>query len=201
MNTPDTALDQATHARVLEDTIVPKSRLSEANSHERPRAILLGGQPGSGKGGLVRSARSELANDVVVIDPDALRDYHPRVNDFRRTHPYLSNGEWSSELIRDLQAKGYEVEVRVMASPKLESELGVDERFSRGLDADGHGRYVPASVRDHVHDKLPSSLDTIHARTDVPIRLFDREGTQLYDSRIDARPPGTALEEARDARL
>ena len=49
--------------------------------------------------------------------------------------------------------------------------------------------------------KVPASLDTIHAQTDVPIRIFNREGKELYDSRHDARSPGSVLEESRKARL
>lgn len=39
----------------------------------------------------------------------------------------LSDGQWASDtLIKELQAQGYEIEVRVLATHKLESEHGVD---------------------------------------------------------------------------
>ena len=118
----------------------------------------MGGQPGAGKGGLARAAEKEPVGDVVKIDPDELRNYHPSVKEFQSTNPYtwsgrthadasqradelrnaavagkkniifdttLSNGQWTSELIKDLQAKGYDVQVRAMAAHKLESEHGV----------------------------------------------------------------------------
>ena len=184
-------------------------------------------QPGSGKGSLARAARSELKKDVVLIDPDALREFHPQVATFRNAHPYtwsgythpddsrwadellqatidgkknlifdttLSNGEWSANLIKDLQARGYDVEVRAMAAHKLESELGVDERFSTSLDRRGHGRYVPAGAREAIYTKLPISLDTVHAQTTAPIRIFDRSGVERYDSRTDPRPAGQVLQ-------
>ncbi|MFA0925303.1 zeta toxin family protein, partial [Xanthomonas fragariae] len=84
----------------------------------------------------------------------------------------LSNGEWSANLIKDLQARGYDVEVRAMAAHKLESEHGVDERFSTSLDRRGYGRYVPAGAREAIYTKLPISLDTVHAQTSAPIRIF-----------------------------
>ena len=227
-------LDPLTHARVFSETVVPRSELDEALPHARPKAIILGGQPGAGKGGLTQAAIHEFHGDIVPIDPDELRDYHPRVREFRSAHPYtwsshtqadagqwadelreaavagrkhfifdttLSNGSWSAELIRDLQAKGYEVEVRVVAAHALESELGVDQRYGRNLDKKGYGRHVPEGARDAIYDKVPASLDTIHAETTTPIRLFDREGRELYDNRTDARSPGQALIEAREARL
>lgn len=234
MTSSEDRLDPGTHARVFEERVVPKSKLLEKMSHDHPKAVILGGQPGAGKGGLARTARNELLGDVINIDPDELRDYHPRIREFRSAHPYtwsshtqadasqwadelreaavagrkhfifdttLSNGSWSAELIRDLQAQGYDVEVRVVASPKLESELGVDKRFLDQLNIDGYGRHVPEGARDAIYDKVPASLDTIHAETTTPIRLFDREGRELYDSRTDARSPGQALIEAREARL
>ncbi|RMH89100.1 hypothetical protein EBB59_10930 [Lysobacter pythonis] len=76
MSTPTDRLDPELHARVFEEQIVPKSLLSQKGSHEHPKAIILGGQPGAGKGGLARSAELELRDDIVKIDPDALREYH-----------------------------------------------------------------------------------------------------------------------------
>ncbi|MEQ7776934.1 zeta toxin family protein [Xanthomonas hortorum] len=114
----------------------------------------------------------------------------------------LANGEWASKtLIKGLQDNGYEVEVRAVASPKLESEHGVDSRFTANIDREGYGRYVPEGARDAIYSRIPGSLDTIHAVNNVPIRIFNREGIELYDSRTDARMPGQAMEEARNARL
>jgi predicted ABC-type ATPase len=233
VNTSVDTLDPETHARIFAKEIVPESGLLEASSQVRPKAIILGGQPGAGKGGLVRAARAELSGDVVIIDPDEMRKYHPRLEEFRATNPYdwstrthqdagqwadelrdaaingkknfifdttLSNGEWWSGLInKDL--KDYDVEIHVVATSKLESELGVDRRFSDSLDREGHGRYVPEGAREAIYNKVPSSLDMIRAQTNVPIRIFDREGKELYDSRTDPRSPGEVLEQARAARL
>jgi len=113
----------------------------------------------------------------------------------------LSSGDWTLQVIDEAKAKGYDIEVRVVAAHKLESEHGVDKRFTDNIDRRGHARYVPEGAREAIYDKVPASLDTIHASSDVPIRIFDREGTELYDSRIDPRPPGQVLEEARFARL
>jgi predicted ABC-type ATPase len=227
-------LAKEAHDRILREEILTRRNFVDATPQERPKAIILAGQPGAGKGTLGGRAEMELGNNVVTVDPDALRDYHPRVDGFRRETPYtwsgrthadasqwadelreatvsskknlifdttLSNGQWTSDLIKDLQAKGYEVEVRAIASPKLESELGVDGRFTRDVDKKGTGRHVPEGAREAIYDKLPNSLNTVHAQTDVPIRIFNREGVELYDSRTDTRLPGVALEEAREARL
>lgn len=113
----------------------------------------------------------------------------------------LDDGGKAVELISKLKDAKYDVEVRVMAAHQLESELGVDKRFSQSLDERGFGRHVPEDFRGKVYRNLPGNLDQVRAQTDVPIRIFNREGQQLYDSRSDARKPGEALHEAREARL
>lgn len=234
MNGQSTPLVPSEHRRVFLEDVAPESGLGRATSQEKPKAILLAGQPGAGKGRLADAAFKALEGDVVQIDPDELRKYHPGVDEFRKAHPYtwsglthadasqwadelleataaskknlifdttLSNGEWASQFVRDLQARGYEVEVRAIAAHRLESELGVDERFAKQFDEKSFGRYVPEGARDAIYGKLPGSLDTIHAQTDVPIRIFNREGAELYDSRTSAVAPGQVLQDARESRL
>ncbi|MER3054527.1 zeta toxin family protein [Xanthomonas hortorum] len=228
----DYALTHDEHGKILNEKIFPRSGLLQKTSFDHPNAIILAGQPGAGKGGLAKVAQLELIGDVVKIDPDELRDFHPQVRAIRNAHPYtwsgythpdasqwadellqatiegrknlifdttLSNGQWSSELIKDLQSRGYHVEVRAMAAHKLESEHGVDARFAQQLDLEGHGRYVPEGAREAIYTKLPISLDTVHEQTSAPIRIFNRQGAEVYDSRTDARPPGQVLEQARNA--
>ncbi|MBB4594857.1 zeta toxin family protein [Xanthomonas cannabis] len=228
-------LPKGIHEQILREQILTAPDFINSTAQQQPKAVILGGQPGAGKGGLVAQAKAELDQNAVTIDPDELRRYHPRIADFRRENPYewsgrthkdasswadelrmaataekknlifdttLSDGKWASEtLIKGLQEQGYEVEVRAVASPKLESEHGVDERFTANTDRQGYGRHVPEGARDAIYGKLPVSLDTIHTNSNVPIRIFNREGIELYDSRTDARMPGQAMEEARNARL
>lgn len=228
-------LDKDEHARILRDKIIPTYGVDAAQSHERPKAIILGGQPGAGKGGLAVRASADLGGDAVSIDPDELRTHHPKLEDFRRENPYswssrthpdasawadellevasserknlifdstLSNGEWAADtLIKGLKEKGYDVEIRVVAAHKMESEIGVDGRFAQSLDERGFGRNVPKEARDAIYDKTPASLDVVHSRTDVAIRIFSREGDELYNSQRDPEPPGRVLTEARNSRL
>ncbi|MFC3682324.1 zeta toxin family protein [Hydrogenophaga luteola] len=225
-------IDPALHQKILEDRILRDSDLFlHATSVDRPRAIITAGQPGAGKSKVVGLVEAELNGNVVTVDPDQLRDKHPQAEQLRRQHPYTWSGhthgdasQWakelreaavaqrkniildttmpSADLIKELKAQGYDVEVRAIATHRLESELGVDNRFSRDLDKFGHGRHVPAEVRSAVYDKLPSTLDDVAKQTGVPIQIYDREGRLHFDSRTAPHaPPGQALEAAREARL
>ncbi|WP_369931089.1 zeta toxin family protein [Xanthomonas sp. NCPPB 2632] len=234
MNSEEGRLDPASHERIFAERIAPESGLFEARSQEQPKAIILAGQPGAGKGGMAKRAVDDLLHDVVKVDPDELRQYHPSVDVFRSEHPYtwptqthpdasqwatelresaiaqkknliidttLGNGDAAVSMIRNLQDKGYQVEIRAIATHRLQSEAGVDERFTRSLDDFGYGRYVPASVREHVYQSLPASLDKVQAQTDAPIRIFNRQGHEFFDSRSAARSAGQALSAARELPL
>ncbi|WP_249405560.1 zeta toxin family protein [Stenotrophomonas sp. CFBP 13718] len=234
MTAPDWSLTTEAHAQAFLEKVLPASGLHRTSPQERPKAIILAGQPGAGKSGVARAAIRELAGDAIPIDPDALREMHRDAPQLFQQHPYtwsgythndasqwakelrstaiegrrnvildttLGNGDSAVDLILDLQTKGYEVEIRAVVAHRLESELGVDRRFTEDLDNQGFGRYVPEDVRKHVYEALPGNLDKVQAETGVQIRLYGREGAQLYDSRSDTRLPSAALEAERDARL
>ena len=219
------------HQKILAEEILQDLSYTDVTPQERPRAIIMAGQPGAGKGNLVDAAKAELGGNVVTVDPDNLRDYHPEADNLKKQRPYTWSGEthgdasaWSTELrdaavserkhlildtttpradvIKDLQAKGYDVEVRAIATHRIESELGVDQRFTKQLMDEGHGRYVPGEVRDNVYQQLPNQLDKVAHDTGAPIRIYDREGQLHYDSRTQPKvSPGQALEAAREGRM
>ncbi|MDR6887702.1 MULTISPECIES: zeta toxin family protein [Variovorax] len=232
------ALDEATHNRIYAERVLPDSRFHETTPQEHPRAIVLAGQPGAGKGGLAAAAEQEFAGNVVKLDLDEKRNYHPYREQLRETHPYTwashthqDARSWTDKLSHDfvegrrnivfdttlggadhwigemkkmqaLQKHPYEVEVRVLATHRLESEHGVHERFTDSLEKKGYGRFVPQEVRTSVYDNLPANLDKVHAQLpNARIRIYNREGTELYDSRTSPLKPGAALEQAREARL
>lgn len=234
MSAPDSRLDHETHARLLQEKVIPNGGVNETSSQIHPKAVVLAGQPGAGKSKVSGALLREFDGDVVLVDPDELRRTHSEFVSLSQQHPYtwaghthedasqwakelrsaaiggrrnlildttLGNGDSAVTLIKDLQAKGYDVEIRGVVAHRLESELGVDARFADSLDSAGFGRYVPEDVRKHVYDALPGNLDKVQAETGIQIRLYGREGVQVYDSHSDTRLPGAALEAEREARV
>lgn len=86
-------IDPAQHRQILNDRILNDRKLfTNATPVDRPRIIITAGQPGAGKGGLVRIAQIELGGNVVTVDPDRLRDKHPQAEQLRQQHPYTWSG-------------------------------------------------------------------------------------------------------------
>ncbi|MDM0086972.1 MULTISPECIES: zeta toxin family protein [unclassified Variovorax] len=94
-------LDPATHNRIYADEVFPKSGFDQTTPQERPRAIVLAGQPGAGKGGLVKTAEKEFAGNVVTLDLDEKRRFHEHYKHLREAHPYT----WASHTHQD--ARGW----------------------------------------------------------------------------------------------
>ena len=101
----------------------------------------------------------------------------------------LGNGDSAVALIKDLQANGYEVEIRGVVAHRLESELGVDGRFSDSLDTKGLGCYVPLTV-------------VLDGWTALEMRPILSKGNAARSAPTVAfrKPPDPSLEAQREAR-
>jgi len=163
-DTPEFKLLPEEHKQVFEQSILSDTDIvkTTATPQEHPKAVVLAGQPGAGKGTLAREVRVAFNDNIVVIDPDVLRDKYPNVDALKQQNPYTWSdathedaSAWSKELraemiaqrknilidgtnpkpevIKQLQASGYEVEVRVVATHQLESVLGVEERYASSV--------------------------------------------------------------------
>lgn len=88
MSEPTDRLSKEDLDRILQEKVLPKFRIDELTSHERPRAIVLAGQPGAGKGALVRAVREEFGGDILVIDPDEQRERIPDVRRLQEADPF-----------------------------------------------------------------------------------------------------------------
>lgn len=234
MNEFKAELSKEESRRLLHEVVIPDSGLDALTTHEKPRAIVLAGQPGAGKGTLMGAARPEFNGDILVIDPDELRDALPGIRQLQEADPIdwpdatnrgafnlasglrdegikrhvnlvidgsMSDAGNSSRTIEALQKKGYEVEVRAISSHWLESELGIDQRFTGQIDRIGVARDVKMSFHNDVYNGLPGNLDKVAERTGVQVRIYDRDLNELYDSRRDVGSPSDVLRETRTGRM
>lgn len=186
---------------------------------ESPIAITLGGQPGAGKSNIYDIARKRFSNNIVEIDCDAFRIFHPYYKQIKnifgkedafKTNPFVFKivdlliGELSDEkynLIiesslnspnsaldngRNLNPKGYKVELQIMATPKQVSWQGTIDRYNKDLNKDGNSRAVSKEFHDKVVENICQSLYIVkNSGLMSNILIFDRNRNCLYDMKKD----------------
>jgi predicted ABC-type ATPase len=115
----------------------------------------------------------------------------------------LGSADGAIKTIRGLQEAGYQVEIRAVGAHELESRVGIDRRFTDGVDRQGVGRDVPLAFHDKVYADLPGNLDKVSAATGVRVRIYDRDdpANAVFDNQRDPGSPSAALREIRDGRL
>lgn len=97
-------LSSTKHAEILQDII--EEKLEDLKPLLSPKMFMLGGQPGAGKSGIRKAITDNpMFKDALVIDPDELRNYHPKYLDFVKENPDTAAGrvhpdaaKWAAEL-------------------------------------------------------------------------------------------------------
>jgi predicted ABC-type ATPase len=126
------ALDENRHQRIFRDYILPEYIPDTLVSSPKPTAIILGGQPGSGKTALLIPAEEELnaIGSTVVINGDDLRQYHPQYRPLQAIDPEnaaqltnLDSGKWVEKLIDE--------GIRCRVNLVIESTMRSHEVFAR----------------------------------------------------------------------
>lgn len=83
------ALSEAEHERIFRQRVVLRYFSEIRESSPDPTAVILGGQPGTGKTALLEPAERDLRaiGPTVVINGDDLRSFHPAYETLQRTDP------------------------------------------------------------------------------------------------------------------
>lgn len=106
--TQDQFLLSKVNNQTIFDRLITRSSLRNASPVPTPVALFLGGQPGSGKSGLAQFHLKQFASKggVVLVNSDALREYHPAFAHLQRTDAdrasFLVNPDtvlWQQKLI------------------------------------------------------------------------------------------------------
>lgn len=136
------SLSEAQHERIFQNDIRPVYLRTGNPLPSAPAAIILGGQPGSGKSGLLVAADKQLRQDgrTVVINGDDLRSFHPAYGRLQTEDPTNAarhtdrdSGRWVEKLINAVAAE--------RVNMVIESTMRRPEVFrgtARGLLAKGY---------------------------------------------------------------
>lgn len=99
-------LDASLHESVYEEEIEPAYFLT-SSPVERPKLIIVGGQPGAGKTKVLEMAKKKFAdNNVVIVNTDDLREYHPQFDELATaddkqcaSHTHEDASGWNHQLL------------------------------------------------------------------------------------------------------
>ena len=84
---------------------------------ENPIAIIIGGQTGAGKSGIISYSKKMFSDgNVVTINSDEIKPFHPMSEEIARDYPELytvitdqESNTWTSQLFQDVRDSGYNI--------------------------------------------------------------------------------------------
>lgn len=89
---------------------IEKEVFSRASTQEKPIGIIVGGQPGSGKGAVISYTKKQVENsgrDITIITTDEYKPYHPQAIEIAQKYPtdYVEiveqdAGAWTGKVLR-----------------------------------------------------------------------------------------------------
>ena len=187
-------LSEEEHNKIYKE--IEKEVFVNSTPQDEPIAIIVGGQPGCGKGGVIAYTKNQVeANGkcIILITTDEYKPYHPNAIEIARKYPteYVEiveqdAGPWTGSImkkaiddkhnfifegtlkndrildrIQELKQNGFNVTVRVLAVPRLESLLTVHERYEKQMEVLTYGRLISIEHHNKAYDGIPAVVDKI----------------------------------------
>ena len=187
-------LSEEEHNKIYKE--IEKEVFVNSTPQDEPIAIIVGGQTGCGKGGVIAYTKNQVeANGkcIILITTDEYKPYHPNAIEIARKYPteYVEiveqdAGPWTGSImkkaiddkhnfifegtlkndrildrIQELKQNGFNVTVRVLAVPRLESLLTVHERYEKQMEVLTYGRLISIEHHNKAYDGIPAVVDKI----------------------------------------
>src|SRR4051794_24080695 len=161
-------LIEAESDRIYRDRIRPLVLDDKLQSLEHPTFVMLGGQPGAGKTGLLTTSRDELREQgaTITVVGDDLRSFHPGYRSLQRRDPenaaFLTNpdaGRWVERLLEDARERRVNI--------VLETTMRQPDNVERIMTAFGQAGYRTEARVVAVNER--ESWQRVHARYEVMI--------------------------------
>lgn len=106
-------LDSEEHAKIFE--VIKALWIKDKHPVENPIAVIVGGQTGAGKTGLIGYSKAMFKdNNVIVINSDEFAAFHPKIDEFAPKYPeFFTNiqgqetASWTSDLFKFARENHY----------------------------------------------------------------------------------------------
>lgn len=187
-------LSEEEHNKIYKE--IEKEVFVNSTPQDEPIAIIVGGQPGCGKGGVIAYTKNQVESNgkcIILITTDEYKPYHPNAIEIARNYPteYVEiveqdAGPWTGSImkkaiddkhnfifegtlkndrildrIQELKQNGFNVTVRALAVPRLESLLTVHERYEKQMEVLTYGRLISIEHHNKAYDGIPAVVDKI----------------------------------------
>ena len=171
------------HRRIFDE--LKRQQIFERKASAKPKAIILCGQPGSGRSSQVPKIMQEFSESIaVLLDESQIQDrpqsifdeaLHGKKNlEIKATLP-------NSEMLQKLREEGYSTSVYVVSAHERESLLSLYQKYEGQLVELGIGDKPKLAEHDEIYMKLPETLQRIEEEglTDEVV-IRDRKGNEIY---------------------
>lgn len=90
--------------------IIKNYYLSNIKTVDKPTAVIVGSQPGSGKGSLIGYSKNQFddTSNVIIITTDDYKPFHPKASEIARKYPTFysavieaDSAKWTSEILQE----------------------------------------------------------------------------------------------------
>lgn len=171
------------HNRIIEE--LKHHQISERKASAKPKAIILCGQPGSGRGSQIPMVMQEFSESGAVLLDESQRQDKPQSFFEEALHGkknlVITATLPNSEMLKRLREEDYSSSVYVVSAHERESLLSLYQKYEGQLVALGIGDKPKLAEHDEIYMKLPETLQHIEKEglTDE-IVIRDRKGNEIY---------------------
>lgn len=162
-----------------------RQQISERKASGKPKAIILCGQPGSGRSSQIPTIMQEFSESGAVLLDESQRQDKPQSFFEEALHGkknlVITATLPNSEMLKRLREEDYSSSVYVVSAHERESLLSLYQKYEGQLVALGIGDKPKLAEHDEIYMKLPETLQRIEDEgLSDEIVIRDRKGNEIY---------------------
>ena len=171
------------HRRIFEEQ--RRQQISERKASGKPKAIILCGQPGSGRSSQIPMIMREFSGSgAVLLEENEMQDQSQSLFEetlHGRKNLVIKATLPDDEMLKKLREEGYSTSIYVVSAHERESLLSLYQKYEGQLATRGIGDKPKIAEHDEIYRKLPEALQRIEDEglaDEVLIR--DSKGNEIY---------------------
>ena len=171
------------HRRIFDE--LKSQQISERKALAKPKAIILCGQPGSGRSLEIPIVMQEFSESGAVLLDEGQRQDQPQSLFEEALHGeknlVIKATLPNRGLLKKLREEGYTTSVYVVSAHERESLLSLYQKNEGQLATRGIGDNPKLAEHDEIYSKLPETLQHIEEEgLSDEIIIRDRKGNEIY---------------------